>query len=87
MSFLKEIEDKGAVLDWCPVSTYPNLVALGTKVFFDFVFNHIILYLFCYFPIVFCNRILLVVDSMTLVALWNCTNWSWRIPPIILPNL
>ena len=32
MSFLKQIEDKGAVLDWSPISGLPNVVALGTKV-------------------------------------------------------
>jgi hypothetical protein len=32
MSLLKEIEDKGAVLEWSPVAAHPNLVALGTKV-------------------------------------------------------
>lgn len=32
MSLLKLIEDKGAVLEWSPVSQYANLVALGTKV-------------------------------------------------------
>ena len=32
MSLLKQIEDKGAVLEWSPVLSYPNLVALGTKV-------------------------------------------------------
>ena len=32
MSLLKQIEDKGAVLEWSPVAEYANLVALGTKV-------------------------------------------------------
>ena len=32
MSLLKQINDKGAVLEWCPVKSKPNLVALGTKV-------------------------------------------------------
>ncbi len=32
MSLLKQIEDKGAVLEWSPVQQYANLVALGTKV-------------------------------------------------------
>jgi hypothetical protein len=32
MSLLKQIDDKGAVLEWSPVSSKPNLVALGTKV-------------------------------------------------------
>lgn len=31
MSLLKQIDDKGAVLAWSPISSYPNLVALGTK--------------------------------------------------------
>ncbi|KAJ1425674.1 hypothetical protein B484DRAFT_451002 [Ochromonadaceae sp. CCMP2298] len=31
MSLLKQIEDKGAVLEWSPVAEYANLVALGTK--------------------------------------------------------
>jgi hypothetical protein len=32
MSLLKQIEDKGAVLEWSPVAQYANMVALGTKV-------------------------------------------------------
>lgn len=32
MSLLKQIEDKGAVLEWSPVANHSNLVALGTKV-------------------------------------------------------
>ena len=32
MSLLKQIDDKGAVLEWSPVRSKPNLVALGTKV-------------------------------------------------------
>ena len=32
MSFLKQIDDKGAVLEWSPIAGQPNLVALGTKV-------------------------------------------------------
>ena len=32
MSLLKQIDDKGAVLEWSPMIEYPNLVALGTKV-------------------------------------------------------
>ena len=32
MSLLKQIDDKGAVLEWSPVRGKPNLVALGTKV-------------------------------------------------------
>jgi hypothetical protein len=32
MSLLKQIEDKGAVLEWSPVAEYASLVALGTKV-------------------------------------------------------
>lgn len=31
MSLLKQIDDKGAVLSWSPLSSIPNLVALGTK--------------------------------------------------------
>jgi hypothetical protein len=32
MSLLKEISDKGAVLEWSPLMSNPNWVALGTKV-------------------------------------------------------
>jgi hypothetical protein len=32
MSFLKQIDDKGAVLAWSPVPHMPNVVAIGTKV-------------------------------------------------------
>lgn len=32
MSLLKEIEDRGAVLEWSPVPSKANVVALGTKV-------------------------------------------------------
>jgi len=31
MSLLKQIDDKGAVLEWSPIAKCPNLVALGTK--------------------------------------------------------
>eukprot|EP00604_Paraphysomonas_vestita_P002038 CAMPEP_0174819872 /NCGR_PEP_ID=MMETSP1107-20130205/3327_1 /TAXON_ID=36770 /ORGANISM="Paraphysomonas vestita, Strain GFlagA" /LENGTH=477 /DNA_ID=CAMNT_0016034125 /DNA_START=672 /DNA_END=2102 /DNA_ORIENTATION=+ len=31
MSLLKQINDKGAVVEWCPLLDYGNLVALGTK--------------------------------------------------------
>lgn len=34
MSLLKQIDDKGAVLEWSPVAQHANLVALGTKVGF-----------------------------------------------------
>jgi hypothetical protein len=32
MSLLKQIDDKGAVLEWSPVAQHASLVALGTKV-------------------------------------------------------
>jgi hypothetical protein len=32
MALVRQIEDKGAVLEWSPVPQFPNLVALGTKV-------------------------------------------------------
>ena len=32
MSLLKQINDKGAVLEWSPIASQANLVALGTKV-------------------------------------------------------
>lgn len=32
MSLLKQIDDKGAVLEWCPIAGNSNMVALGTKV-------------------------------------------------------
>ncbi len=32
MSLLKNIRDKGAILEWSPIQSQPNLVALGTKV-------------------------------------------------------
>jgi hypothetical protein len=32
MSLLKQINDKGAVIEWSPISQYANMVALGTKV-------------------------------------------------------
>ena len=35
MSLLKQIDDKGAVLEWSPVAQHANLVALGTKVTLD----------------------------------------------------
>ena len=31
MSLLKQIDDKGAVLEWSPIASQPNMVALGTK--------------------------------------------------------
>ena len=32
MSLLKTINDKGAVLEWSPISSKPNVVAIATKV-------------------------------------------------------
>jgi hypothetical protein len=37
MSLLKQINDKGAVVEWCPLAEHGNLVALGTKVRFKFL--------------------------------------------------
>ena len=31
MSYLKTISDKSAVLEWCPLTDYSSIVALGTK--------------------------------------------------------
>jgi len=31
MSLLKQIDDRGAVLEWSPFASRPNLVALATK--------------------------------------------------------
>eukprot|EP01031_Cornospumella_fuschlensis_P052334 gene52334-63973_t len=31
MSLLKQIEEKGAVVSWCPLAESANMVALGTK--------------------------------------------------------
>ena len=32
MSLVKQIDDKGAVLEWSPIATNSNMVVLGTKV-------------------------------------------------------
>jgi hypothetical protein len=41
MSFLKQIDDKGAVLEWSPVASQPNMVALGTQVsLYIYVVDH-----------------------------------------------
>lgn len=32
MSLLKQIDERGAVLEWSPIAQHANLVALGTKV-------------------------------------------------------
>lgn len=32
MSLLKQINDKGAVVEWSPIASNANMVALGTKV-------------------------------------------------------
>ena len=32
MSLLKQINDKGAVIEWSPIASNANMVALGTKV-------------------------------------------------------
>lgn len=32
MSLLKQIDDKGAVVEWSPIASHSNMVALGTKV-------------------------------------------------------
>ena len=34
MSLLKQIDDKGAVVEWSPIASNANIVALGTKVRF-----------------------------------------------------
>jgi hypothetical protein len=31
MSLLKQIDDKGAVIEWSPITSNPSMVALGTK--------------------------------------------------------
>ena len=46
MSLLKQIDDKGAVLAWSPVSTRPNLVIIGTKVGKRFLSSEIVLFAF-----------------------------------------
>jgi len=43
MSLLKQIDDKGAVLEWSPVASSPNLVVLGTKVRFE---SGVVLYIY-----------------------------------------
>lgn len=40
MSLLKNISDKGAVLEWSPIVNQSNMVAIGTKVS---VQNHFII--------------------------------------------
>jgi hypothetical protein len=39
MSLLKTINDKGAVLEWSPISNQSNMVAVGTKVIEYYNFN------------------------------------------------
>ena len=31
MSLLHQLEDRGAVLEWSPKKSHPNMVAIGTK--------------------------------------------------------
>jgi hypothetical protein len=69
MSLLKQIDDKGAVLEWSPVASQPHLVALGTKVrsYFNFAIGK--------WNITACivTRILLDLDSMITAESLNCT--------------
>jgi hypothetical protein len=69
MSLLKQIEDKGAVLEWSPIAAQANLVALGTKVVMkcDFQTSN--------FRHNFCSRILQALDLMTMEASWNFIDW------------
>ena len=64
MSLLKQIDDKGAVLEWCPIAGNANMVSLGTKVplyIIIIVFLCLRLYI----------RTLLGLDSMIMVASWR----------------
>jgi hypothetical protein len=55
MSLLKQIDDKGAVLEWSPVASQPNLVALGTQVKFHNIPNYYSFTIQCTYIIVgFC---------------------------------
>lgn len=77
MSLLKRIEDKGAVLEWSPVASRPDLVALGTK-----VQNNLQLFYTCIYTLfLFCSlfRILLVSASMTTEEKLSCTVLIFRI--------
>lgn len=47
MSLLKQIDDKGAVLEWSPLVAHPNLVALGTKVVDATVLHSLQLFYVC----------------------------------------
>ena len=38
MSLVKQIEDKGAVVEWSPLTTQPGLFAIGTKVCYLLLF-------------------------------------------------
>lgn len=68
MSLLKQIDDKGAVLEWSPVAKFPNIVALGTKVI---SFELKLFFLRCSKYLGVCNlnsRILREWDLMTLAV-------------------
>lgn len=68
MSLLKQIDDKGAVLEWSPISQNPNLVALGTKVLlYNIPMNNQSILT------VLLIRIHLELGLMIMVANLNCT--------------
>jgi hypothetical protein len=50
MSLLKQIEDKGAVLQWSPVASDPNFVVFGTKVTKTIIF-YVEIYIYRIFKI------------------------------------
>ena len=70
MSLLKQIEDKGAVLEWSPISSNANLVALGTKVNVSWVRCHRPILTLCCFLRIF--RIPLVQDLTITAVNWSC---------------
>jgi hypothetical protein len=63
MSLLKQINDKGAVVEWCPLAEHGNLVALGTKVMIPILHISSVI---CF------SRTLLALVSMTMAVNSSC---------------
>lgn len=72
MSLLKQIDDKGAVLEWSPVPSQANLVALGTKVRSQALHSFPSLFKLLSF-VLFPLRIPLGLVLMTMVVNWRYT--------------
>ncbi|RYG68085.1 hypothetical protein EON64_05945 [archaeon] len=84
---LKQIEEKGAVVSWCPLAENANMVALGTKVMPPHNSTLMLQCVLISFFIV-CIRIPLELALTTTAENWRCTYWTSLISPALpLPFL